>query len=571
MTSFPLSEEPHGRILPSYEAVPVPSQPQSDLERAAYPVLSDPLLRLLDSHGTTRTLAPGETLFKAGDETYDFIYVQSGALRLVDPQHDRLVSIFPPGSFVGELSLLTGQSVFMTCTAERASIVVAITQEELKRLIAASPEFCDVAIPALAARRRVLIQHGLGGCVVVGTEDAPGTVALLSFLGRNRIAYRFVDRDDAETVAELKRSHGIPDDETCVITHQGSVLRRPTVRDLSDDLGLTLEPESSRIFDVTIVGAGPSGLAAAVYGASEGLETLVIDDTAVGGQAGTSSRIENYLGFSTGISGEELAYQGMIQALKFGASFAVPRRVVSIGKPSHDDQTIWVLELDDGTKIKTRTVVLANGIRYRRLPLERLEDFEGSGVYYAATELESRLCKNQTAVIVGGGNSAGQAAMFLSRYAKRTLIVVRGPSLSATMSSYLADRIRADERIELLTESEVSKLRGTDRLEGIMLRDRTTGEETEVPTAALFVMVGAVPHTEWLEDAVALDNKGFIETGVSGGPYATSAPGIFAVGDVRSTSIKRVASAVGEGSVVVSGVHTYLTDLSRTHDEKQEG
>ena len=385
-------------------------------------------------------------------------------------------------------------------------------------------------------------------------------MALLEFASRNRIPHRFVDRAEAAAVAEIAAACALPETGTAVITGRNAVLADPDKRALADALGLRFAVDAARTYDLTVVGAGPGGLAAAVYGASEGLSTLVVEDTAIGGQAGTSSRIENYLGFSTGVSGAELAYQGEIQAVKFGARLAVPRRAVALRdgtcaeEPGAEGsrEPCLELELDDGARVRTRTVVLANGVQYRRLPLDRLEDFEGAGVYYAATELEARFCRGTDAVIVGGGNSAGQAAMFLSRHARRTHIVVRGQGLTETMSSYLSSRIEGDPRIELVTCCEVAALHGGERLEAVTLRNRDTGAERRIETRALFIMIGAAPYTDWLRGTVDLDAKGFVVTGRGGDPFATSKAGVFAVGDIRAGSVKRVASAVGEGSVAVS-------------------
>lgn len=336
------------------------------------------------------------------------------------------------------------------------------------------------------------------------------------------------------------------------------MLVNPTAREVSAALGLDLEAKADRLFDVVVVGAGPAGLAASVYAASEGLSVITIEDTAIGGQAGTSSRIENYLGFPRGISGADLAYLGEVQAVKFGGRFTVPRRASRL-LPGDDH---FQVELDDETCIRTRSVILANGVQYSRLPLGNLEQLEGNGVYYAATTLEARFCRNTEVVIIGGGNSAGQAAMFLSRHARHVHLVIRRDSLSDTMSSYLSTRILSDPAITLHTQSEVSALAGTARLEGVTLTNRQNGASMQIDTAALFIMIGAAPNTGWLEGQIALDGKGFIKTGsdvdIHTRGYATSMPGIFAVGDIRSGSVKRVASAVGEGSVVVSAVHAFL-------------
>ena len=328
-------------------------------------------------------------------------------------------------------------------------------------------------------------------------------------------------------------------------------------------MGLDLVADTHEVFDVLVVGAGPAGLAASVYAASEGLNVLAIEDTAIGGQAGTSSRIENYLGFPKGVSGAELAYRGEVQAVKFGARVTAPRRATSL----HAKDGLYYVGLDDERCVRGRTVILANGVQYRRLPLDRLREFEGRGIYYAATDLEARFCHNTEAVIVGGGNSAGQAAMFLSRSAKRVHLVVRGEGLAATMSSYLSDRIENDKNIRMWTRTEVCALHGEEKLGCLTLCNRDTGEETDIQSEALFIMVGAAPNTDWLGDQIKLDEKCFILTGHDAGEgirgFETSLPGVYAVGDIRAGSVKRVASAVGEGSVVVSAVHGYLEKCRR--------
>lgn len=327
-------------------------------------------------------------------------------------------------------------------------------------------------------------------------------------------------------------------------------------------LGLDLVSNTDEVFDMVVVGAGPAGLAASIYGASEGLSVLTIEDMAIGGQAGTSSKIENYFGFPSGVSGSELTYKGEVQAIKFGARIIVPRRATQLLEK--DDQ--YHLVLDDELCVRGKTIVLANGIQYRRLPLDNLQDFEGQGVYYAATELEALRCSDTNVVIVGGGNSAGQAAMYLSRFAKCTYVVVRKDGLSDTMSSYLSERIVNDKKIALITQNEVTQLKGDSNLSEVTLTHVETGEEKTIECGALFVMIGAVPNTGWLKDTIQLDEKGFVKTGngVEGSRshFETSLPGVYAVGDIRSGSVKRVASAVGEGSVVVSSVHQFLSELS---------
>lgn len=416
------------------------------------------------------------------------------------------------------------------------------------------PEMSDIVVTVFAARRRRLIESGQAGITLLGAEADRAVRRVESFATQNRIPFRShaLESDEARALA---RRCGVPDGTAAVILGEATVLRDPTPRRLARHFGLDLAVEEGAAFEVAIVGAGPAGLAAAVYAGAEGLRAIVIDELAIGGQAATSSRIENYMGFPTGISGADLCARGEIQALKFGNRFAVPRRVEGVRLRDGG----FDVELDDGVAIGARTIVVATGVQYRRLPLARLEAFEGAGVAYAATELEARHVQGRTAVVVGGGNSAGQAAMFLSRRAERVHLVVRGTSLAASMSDYLLERISKNAVITTHYGTEVTALHGGEVLEGVSLTDRRGGRQLDVPAAGLFVMVGAAPNTSWLSGLVDLDRKGFV---ITGDGYATSCPGVFAVGDVRAASVKRVASAVGEGSVVISRVWEHLAGAS---------
>lgn len=533
------------------------STPRSDLERLAYPRLSPTQIDLLREVGIEQHVDEGHVFFEVGQDGYDFIQILGGSVEIVDRADERVVATLDAPDFVGELGMLTGQDTFFAGVAGEPSHVIVVPQATLRELVATVPEISDAVVTAFAARRRLLIEWGEGALVIVGRESDPETVRLLEFASRSALAHRFVDRAGGMEDHVASRLGRVDGDEAAVIIGP-TVLTRPSPRDVARALGLDLAAEAEEPFDLAVVGAGPAGLAASVYGASEGLRTVTVEDTAIGGQAGTSSRIENYLGFSTGISGRDLAFQAEIQAIKFGARVTVPRRVVGMAQADGE----FGLTLDDGSRVRARAVVLANGVQYRRLPLNGLGELEGAGVYYAATELEARFCAGANVVIVGGANSAGQAAMYLSRTAGRTHVVVRGDGLAETMSSYLSSRILRDPQIEVWTQTEVSALGGEDRLEEVTLRNRDTGEEHQMEAGALFVMIGAQPNTGWLEGFVELDDKGFIVTGREGDPFVTSRPGVYAVGDIRSGSVKRVASAVGEGSVVVSGVHRYLMETA---------
>lgn len=540
---------------------PRTSTARTDLERQAWPALSEAALDVLRAHGVERQADAGEIIWEVGQPGYPFIHLFDADLDIVDRgRDDAVVVTITAGHFVGELGMLMGQQTFFAGVMRTPGRILVVEQDELRRLVATVPEVSDAIVSAYAARRKLLIEWADGALTIIGDDNDRTCLGLREYASRNRIPFRFVDRADPDAMAAIGQSRDLPAQGTVAIARDGAVLHDPDRLTLARALGYELLPEIDELFDLVVVGAGPGGLAASVYGASEGLKTLTIDDTAIGGQAGTSSRIENYLGFPTGVSGSELAYLGEIQAIKFGARVAVPYRASGLARRDGH----FEITLEAGPRINARAVVIASGARYRKLPLDNLGDYEGNGVYYAATELEARYAGGTNAVIVGGGNSAGQAAMFLSRHAEHTYIVVRREGLAATMSDYLSTRIARDPRITLVTHSEVTELRGDGGLKALTLTDRRTGEATDIETRALFVMIGAAPNAQWAGDLVRTDEKGFVLTGAAAGaadsPFATSVPGIFAIGDVRSGSVKRVASAVGEGSVVVSSVHAWLSD-----------
>ena len=540
------------------------SQPKTQLERAAWPELDDDFVEILRRNGEARPFVQGDVLFEVGQDSHDFIYIESGAVEVVDRSDDHVIVCISAGNFMGDLGMLMGQKTFLAAVACEDGSAIVVPQARLRELVATIPEIGDAVVTAFGARRRLLMEWGEGGLVIAGDENDPCALRLREFASRSQIPFRWVDRNDDAAMKELGASCEIPVEGTFAVVGHAVVVVNPSPRQLACAMGLDLVADTTETFDVLIVGAGPAGLAASVYAASEGLKVLAIEDTAIGGQAGTSSRIENYLGFPRGISGAELAYRGEVQAVKFGARITAPRRAtgLNVGKDG-----IFHVGLDDERCVRGRSIILANGVQYRRLPIEGLEKLEGRGVYYAATELEARFCRDTEVVIVGGGNSAGQAAMFLSRTAKRVHIVVRGEGLAATMSSYLSDRIEGDERIQLWTQTEVCRLNGEDHLECLTLCNNQTDEQTDIRTRALFIMAGAAPNTDWLDGQIKLDGKSFVLTGHDAGAEAhgfeTSLRGVYAVGDIRSGSVKRVASAVGEGSVVVSAIHGYLDELRR--------
>jgi thioredoxin reductase (NADPH) len=444
--------------------------------------------------------------------------------------------------------------------------VVRFDRAQFRKLLVAEPDIGELITRAFILRRVGLLNHDQAAVRLIGTRHSPDTHRLERFMDRNGYPFRFLDADDPDRIGQVRgdlASYGLSRaDLPVVICPDDQVGRNPSNAELAECLGLFEEIDSDKVHDVVVVGAGPAGLASAVYAASEGLDTLVLEAEAPGGQAGTSSKIENYLGFPTGISGGALAGRAQVQAQKFGAKLALPRRVVAL----ECDERPYRLVLDDGTHVRTETVVIATGARYRSLDLPNSSDYEGKGIHYAATALEAPLCSGENVVVVGGGNSAGQAAVFLSRYAKQVHVLVRGARLADSMSDYLVGRIDASTRITLRLRTSISALAGDDRLQEVTCLCEDPASAEPLPCGNVFLMIGAVPNTDWLRGCLELDDKGFVRTGVpsDGGraPHLleTSKPGIFAVGDVRADSVKRVASAVGEGSIAVQYVHRVLAE-----------
>ena len=438
--------------------------------------------------------------------------------------------------------------------------VIEVPREAMLTLMGQIPEMSDIIITVFAARRRRQLDDRDSTLTLIGEDEDRDVRRIAEFASRNRIPYTSLRLDSPEG-ARTAQTCAIAPSKPAVIFGRDVVVADPTPEKIAQLLGLNRDLRNDESFDVLIVGGGPAGVAAGVYCGAEGLRALVIEDAAIGGQAGTSSRIENYMGFPTGISGGDLVWRGEVQAMKFGTRFAMPRRVTSLQRLADGG---FCATFDGGERVRGGAVIVASGVQYRRLPIDRLPDFEGAGVYYAATEIEARYCKGTQAVIIGGGNSAGQAAMYLSRSAKCVHVLVRGASLAASMSSYLSSRLEADPAIAIHYGAEVAALHGAEHLESVTIRDANTGATRDIATRALFVMVGAAPNTGWLSGLVELDAKGFVRTGPEVGAesaFATSQPGIFAVGDIRAGSVKRVASAVGEGSVVVSKVWEFLNGI----------
>ena len=536
----------------------------------AFRQLDDAELAALRPLGVRRAVSAGEYLYREGDTGYDFYVVLSGAVEIVvNPDgKQRVIARHSPGGFLGELNLLTGQRVFVSARVAEPGEVQAVPREALRRVIATNASLSDKILAAFLARRAMLLTGASSAIRVIGSRFSPDSSRVREFLVRNRIPHDWLDPDADSDVERLLREFDIAPRDLPVVIVSGKVLRRPTPGVLAEYLGLTIGAMPDGGFDLIVVGAGPAGLAAAVYGASEGLRTLVLEMVAVGGQAGASSRIENYLGFPTGISGGDLTQRAIIQAQKFGASLSSPCTVASI----REEAGHFVLRLSNGTDPQGRAIIVASGARYKRLDAVGLERFESRGVYYAATELEARACAGSPAVVAGGGNSAGQAALFLANAGSAVTIVIRGPDLAASMSRYLVDRIEADQRIVVRRNTRIVALEGDEFLRGVRISG-PGGEETLASTA-LFSFIGAEPASQWLSGFAALDGRGFVLTDRSLGrehligpwealgrapfPFETSHPGLFAVGDVRSGSTKRVAAAVGEGSAAVRSVHDYL-------------
>jgi thioredoxin reductase (NADPH) len=532
----------------------------------AFSRLSEQQIDALAAHGARRATEPGEVLFREGDEHYDFFVVVEGTVAILadhGTEAEQLIAVHGPGRFLGELGLLTGQPAFFTAVVQEPGAVLQVPAERLLRIVSEDATLGDLVLRAYLQRRELLT--GLGaGLKIVGSRFSRDTRRLRDFAARNRLPHRWIDPEHDPAVETLLRRLGIAPEETPVVIWGDSVLHNPGNAELAEVVGLRESVPSAEVCDLLVVGAGPAGLAAAVYGASEGLTTVALEGVATGGQAGTSSKIENYLGFPSGISGGELAERAAIQARKFGAHIAVGAEAVGV----EHRNGVFAVALDDGTNLETRTAVIATGARYRKLRVERLEHFQGAGVYYAATSTEAQLCGGDWVAVVGGGNSAGQATVFLAEHADHVSLILRHDDLGRDMSRYLADRIERTPGVEVLLETEVRELAGDDALEAIVVEHRPSGERRRLEVRELFVFIGAEPCTAWLGDAVALDERGYVLTGPEAGRadwrddppllLETSLPGMLAVGDVRSASIKRVASAVGEGAMAVRLVHEHV-------------
>jgi thioredoxin reductase (NADPH) len=543
-----------------------PSDPMAR-EAQTFPRLSAEMLARVARYGSEERVAARAPIFSRGERSVDFFVVVSGSIEIFDvDEHDQpqVFLVLRARQFSGELNLFNEREVLVSARAGEASVLLRVKRADFRRLVSTEADIGELVMRAFILRRVSLIRQVHGGVVVVGPAHTADTLRLVQFLSRNAYPHRLVDTEHDPGADGFLDCFALAAGDLPVVIAPGHrVLRNPSFAQLADDLGLTETFDHARVFDLAVVGAGPAGLAAAVYGASEGLETIVVESVAPGGQAGTSSKIENYLGFPTGISGQALAGRAQVQAQKFGARLALSRAVVGLDC----DKAPYTLRLEDGQSIRARAIVVATGARYRKLDVAGYERFEGAGIYYAATAMEASLCADEEIVVVGGGNSAGQAAVFLAQSAGHVHMLVRGAGLAATMSDYLVQRIERSERISLHPHSEISALAGDAHLASVTWVERRGGAATTRPATGVFVMIGAEPNTQWAAGCLALDAQGFVCTGAKAGadadsPYATSRPGVYAVGDVRAGSVKRVASGVGEGSVVIQAIHRFLNPVA---------
>lgn len=538
-----------------------------------FPTLTSAQVARIAAHGRRRAIQAGEILMNAGDEESPFFVLTEGQIEIVRPSSaaDTLVAIHEPGQFTGEAQMLSGRRSLVKARVSKSGEVIELDHQHLLALVQTDSELSEIIMRAFILRRVELIAHGLGDVVLIGSGHCSGTLRVKEFLTRNGHPYAYIDLDrDADVQTLLDRFQISQFDVPVLICRGDVVLRNPPNQQIADCLGFNARIDHTKIRDVVIIGAGPAGLAAAVYAASEGLDVLVIETSAPGGQAGASSKIENYLGFPTGISGQDLAGRAYTQAQKFGAQIVIAQSATRL----HCDRKPYTVEINDGRQIPARTVVIATGAEYRKPPIDNRSRFEGAGIYYGATFMEAQLCVGEEVIVVGGGNSAGQAAVFLAQSARRVHVLVRSGGLAASMSRYLIRRIEENPVIVLRTHTEIVAFEGDNHLERVTWCDRKSGKVETSNVQHVFYMTGGVPNTKWLAGCIARDAKGFIKTGADLAPeelreahwplhrapylLETSLPGVFAAGDVRSGGIKRVASAVGEGAISVSFIHQTL-------------
>jgi len=553
-----------------------PTPSALDARTQAFPLLTPQQIDRLRPCGKVRKVQPGEILFQPADTDVPFFVLLSGSMEIVQPSlgGERQVATHAPGEFTGEITMISGQRCLVCGRVTEAGEFLQISPEGLRSVVAKDAELGEIFMRAFILRRLALITRGQGNVIMMGSRHCANTLRLREFLGRNAYPYTYVDLDtDKASQALLDRFEVKLSDVPVVICNGRTVLRNPSPQKLADCLGFNVNINPTQVRDLIIVGAGPSGLAAAVYAASEGLDVLVIETNAPGGQAGSSSKIENYLGFPTGVSGQELAARAITQAQKFGAKMMIAHSVVRL----NCEKQPYELLLDDGSALTARAVIISAGAEYKKPGLANLNQFEGQGVYYGATYIEAQLCEGADVVVVGGGNSAGQAAVYLSQTARKVHMLVRSGALSDTMSRYLIHRITENPKIDLHYRTEIVGLEGARQLERVTWVDKTTNQTSTHEVCHVFIMTGASPRTDWLQGCVAMDSKGFILTGRdlessadgtnlswplprSPQMLETSLPGVFAVGDVRAGNVKRVASAVGEGAIAVHLVHRVLAE-----------
>lgn len=545
------------------------------------PRLTDEDIASLVPAGRRLRLGDGEPLFQPGDRRGGFYLVLEGGLEVIDRsgEEPRTIAVHGPGQFTGDIDILTRRVPLVGAFARGETEVLGVASSDLRSLIAARPRLGDTILRAFIARREELLDSGFEGLRVIGSGRSREAFRLREFLTRNQVPFSWADIDAEPNVSETLEDFGVSAADLPIVAAGGQpLLRNPTTRELAEVLGLR-RPIPSTVYDLVIVGAGPAGLGAAVYGASEGLRTLVLDGVAPGGQAGASTKIENYLGFPTGISGADLTGRATLQAQKFNAEFILPARVVRLELAD----SLPAVHLDSGERAAGRCILIATGADYRKLDVPGRERFDGAGVFYAATPMELTSCRGSDVVVVGGGNSAGQGAMFLSEHTRHVWLLVRGGDLRKSMSSYLADRLERAENVEILHHTEVRSIEGGDRLERVVVENTRAGDTRSLHCAALFSFIGAVPRTNWLPAEIETSARGFVRTGraVSGSSHwplsrepfllETSHPGVFAAGDVRQGSIPRVASAVGEGAMAVKLVHEFLAEGSSDRSRTIEG
>ena len=579
-------------------ATPLPSA--LDARSQAFPTLTPAQIARVRAVGHVRPVTKGEILFEVGNEHVPFFVLLSGAMEIVQPGYtgESLIATHHAGSFTGEMTMISGRRCLVRGRVTEPGEFLEVDGDGLRSLVAKDAELSEIFMRAFILRRLALVSGGLGNLTLMGSRHSANTLRLREFLTRNEHPFNYIDLDADKTSQELLDRFDVKLEEIPVVIccSTRAILKNPTIQELADRVGLNVAIDESQVRDVIIVGAGPAGLAAAVYAGSEGLDVLVIETEMPGGQAGSSSKIENYLGFPTGISGQELAARAIAQTEKFGARMMVAHSVARLDCDRHP----YKIVLDNGTRLSARAIIIATGAQYNRPQIANLTKFEGQGIYYGATHMESQLCEDDDLIVVGGANSAGQAAVFLSQTAGKVHMFVRSGALSDTMSRYLVQRIEQNPNIELHYHTEITALDGDQHLERVTWKDKSTGEISTHDIRHVFIMAGASPRSDWLKGCIALDEKGFIVTGrdmkaeiidadanaaapapegaSNGAPsngsalpkwplarfplmLETSLPGVFAVGDVRAGNVKRVASAVGEGAIAVHLVHRVLAEL----------